>query len=102
MVVRKAARMAQQMKAPILGMVENMSYITCPKCEEKIEVFGPSQVLHTTAQLGVPLLGRLPLDPELARRCDAGEIEEYAAELFEPIAEKVAAQVPTTKTVPIF
>jgi Mrp family chromosome partitioning ATPase len=102
MVVRKAARMAQQMKAPILGMVENMSYITCPKCEEKIEVFGPSQALHTTAQLGVPLLGRLPLDPELARRCDAGEIEEYGAELFEPIAEKVVAQVPTTKTVPIF
>jgi Mrp family chromosome partitioning ATPase len=102
MVVRKAARMAQQMKAPILGMVENMSYVTCPKCEEKIEVFGPSQAQHTTAQLGVPLLGSLPLDPELARRCDAGEIEGYGAELFEPIAEKVAAQVPTTKTVPIF
>jgi len=102
MVVRKAARMAQHMGAPILGVVENMSYITCPKCGEKIEVFGPSQVLHTTAQLGVPLLGRLPLDPELARRCDAGEIEEYGAELFEPIAEKVAERVPATKTVPIF
>jgi len=102
MVVRKAARMAQHMGAPILGVVENMSYITCPKCGEKIEVFGPSQVLHTTAELGVPLLGRLPLDPELARRCDAGEIEEYGAELFEPIAEKVAERVPATKTVPIF
>jgi Mrp family chromosome partitioning ATPase len=102
MVVRKAARMAQQMKAPILGVVENMSYITCPKCEEKIEVFGPSQAQHTTAQLGVPLLGSLPLDPELARRCDAGEIEGYGAELFEPIAEKVATRVPETRTVPIF
>ena len=102
MVVRKAARMAQQMGAPILGVVENMSSITCPKCGEKIEVFGPSQALHTTVQLGVPLLGRLPLDPELARRCDAGEIEEYGAELFKPIAEKVGDRVPATRTVPIF
>ena len=102
MVVRKAARMAQQMGAQILGVVENMSYITCPKCGEKIEVFGPSQALHTTAQLRVPLLGRLPLDPELARRCDAGEIEEYGAELFKPIAEKVTERVTATRTVPIF
>ena len=102
MVVRKAARMAHHMGAPILGVVENMSYITCPKCGEKIEVFGPSQALHTTGQLGVPLLGRLPLDPDLARRCDAGEIEAYAAELFEPIVERVTERVPTTKTTPIF
>jgi Mrp family chromosome partitioning ATPase len=102
MVVRKAARMAHHMGVPILGVVENMSYITCPKCGEKIEVFGPSQALHTTGQLGVPLLGRLPLDPELARRCDAGEIEAYTAELFEPIVERVTERVPTTKTAPIF
>ncbi len=102
MVVRKAARMAQHMKAPILGLVENMSYVTCPKCGEKIEVFGPSWAMETAMQLGVPLLGRLPLDPELARRCDAGEVETYAAELFEPIMEKVVARVPATKTVPLF
>jgi Mrp family chromosome partitioning ATPase len=102
MVVRKAARMAQHMKAPILGLVENMSYVTCPKCGAKIEVFGPSWAMETAMQLGVPLLGRLPLDPELARRCDAGEVETYAAELFEPITEKVVARVPATKTVPLF
>jgi Mrp family chromosome partitioning ATPase len=102
MVVRKAARMAHHMGAPILGVVENMSYITCPKCGEKIEVFGPSQALRTTGQLGVPLLGRLPLDPDLARRCDAGEIEAYTAELFEPIVGRVTERVPTTKTTPIF
>jgi Mrp family chromosome partitioning ATPase len=102
MVVRKAARMAQHMGAPILGLVENMSYITCPRCGERIEVFGPSQALRTTMQLGLSLLGRLPLDPELALRCDEGEIEQYAARLFEPIAEKVAEQVRTPKTVPIF
>jgi hypothetical protein len=93
--------MAQHMGVPILGMVENMSHVICPKCGEKIEVFGPSHALHTTTQLGLPLLGRLPLDPELARRCDGGEIEQYGAELFEPIAEKVVERVPATKTVPI-
>jgi len=100
MVVRKAARMAEHMGAPILGIVENMSHITCPKCGEKIEVFGPSQALNTTAQLGLPLLGRLPLDPELARRCDAGDIETYAAESFEPIAEDVSQRLAKTKRAP--
>ena len=102
MIVRKAARMAQQMKVPILGIVENMSTITCSKCGEQIEVFGPSRAQHTAAQLGLPLLGRLPRDPELAVRCDAGEIEDYAAELFESTAEKVIKQIPVSKTVPIF
>jgi Mrp family chromosome partitioning ATPase len=101
MVVRKAARMARHMGAPILGMVENMSYITCPKCGERIEVFGPSQSPRTAALLEVPLLGRLPLDPELARMSDAGEIEKYGAELFAPIADKVAEWVPATETVPV-
>jgi Mrp family chromosome partitioning ATPase len=93
MVVRKAARMAQHMGAPIVGVVENMSYITCPKCGERIEVFGPSQAQNTAVQLGLPLLGRLPLDPELARRCDAGEIEAYSAEAFKPIADDVAKRL---------
>jgi len=102
MVVRKAAGMARHMGAPILGLVENMSYVICPKCGEKIEVFGPTQAFHTALHLNVPLLGHLPLDPELARRCDAGEIEEYEAELFEPIAGQVTERVPRQKTTPIF
>ena len=102
MVVRKAARMAQHMGAPILGLVENMSYVTCPGCGEKIEVFGPSQAFRTALNIGASLLGQLPLDPELARRCDAGEIEGYAAESFEPITEQVTKRVPRQKTTPIF
>jgi len=101
MVVRKAARMAQQMGAPILGMVENMSHAICPRCGEKIEVFGPSQALRTALKMELALLGQLPLDPELARRCDAGEIEEYEAELFKPIAEKVMERVPAKRAVSI-
>jgi Mrp family chromosome partitioning ATPase len=102
MVVRKAARMAGHLNIPIVGLLENMSGVVCPKCGEQIEVFGPSQALPTANQLGVPLLGQLPLDPELARRCDAGEVEEYAAELFKPIAEQVLERMPAKKSVPIF
>ena len=66
-----------------------MSYLICPKCGERINVFGPSQAMRTVQVIGTPLLGRLALDPELAERCDAGEIEEYRAAAFEPIARKV-------------
>jgi Mrp family chromosome partitioning ATPase len=101
MVVRKAARMAWHLKVSIVGLVENMSYLTCPKCGEQIEIFGSSQAMHTAMQLGVPLLGRLPLDPELARRCDAGEIEEYTADVFEPVAAKIAERASARPSTPI-
>jgi Mrp family chromosome partitioning ATPase len=87
MVVRKAASMAQKMGAPIVGLVENMSYVICPQCGEQIRVFGPSGAMQTAARLGVPLLGQIPLDAELACRCDEGEIEKYEATCFEPIVK---------------
>lgn len=93
MVVRKAAGMAEQMKSPILGLIENMSYATCPDCGARIEVFGPSQASYSATELGVPLLGRIPLDPELSHHCDAGEIESYEGEAFEPIAEEVVQRL---------
>jgi Mrp family chromosome partitioning ATPase len=101
MVVAKAAHMARQMKAPILGLIENMSYLHCPRCSERIEVFGPSQAMKAALKMGVPLLGELPLDPELARQCDSGQIEAYAAESFQRIADAVEKGVPATKTKPI-
>ncbi len=102
MVVRKAAQLASALKVPIVGLIENMSYILCPDCARKVEVFGPSQAGATAAQLGVPLLGSLPLDPELAQRADAGEIESYAAEAFAPLAEAVWERIPAAKCTPIF
>ena len=93
MVVRKAARMAEQMKAPVLGLIENMSYATCPDCGARIEVFGPSQAAYTATELSVPLLGRIPLDSELSRNCDAGKIEDYEAEAFEPIADQLTERM---------
>ena len=102
MVVRKAAHMAQRMGAPILGLVENMSYAVCPKCGEEIYVFGPSQAMAVAQEFWTPVLGQLPLDPDLARCCDSGEIEAYAAESFAPIVDKVVESVPGRKTTPIF
>jgi Mrp family chromosome partitioning ATPase len=102
MVVRKAAKMAWQMRVPIVGLVENMSYAICPRCGARIEVFGPTQALHTATQLGVPLLGQLPLDAELARRCDEGEIEGYTMDVFEPVAEKITERASAQPSTPIF
>jgi Mrp family chromosome partitioning ATPase len=87
MVVRKAASMVQKMGAPIVGLVENMSYVVCPQCGQEIRVFGPSRAMQTAARLSVPLLGQLPLDAELACRCDEGEIETYDAGRFDRIVK---------------
>jgi ATP-binding protein involved in chromosome partitioning len=92
MVVRKAANMARQMQAPILGLIENMSYFVCPDTDKRYEIFGPSHAEQTAQQIGVPLLGRLPIDPEIAKLCDAGRVEEYHAEAFVPIAKDLAAR----------
>ncbi len=101
MVVRKAARMAAQLHVPIIGVVENMSYATCPNCGDRIDVFGPSRSEQMARRLNAPFLGRLPLDPELAERCDAGEIERYEAEAFLSIAEAVQERVPAVAREPL-
>jgi Mrp family chromosome partitioning ATPase len=102
MVVRKAAQMAVQLNIPLLGLVENMSYAACPKCGEQIEVFGPSQATQTARRIGAPLLGRLPIDPELAKHCDAGTIEDYPAETFKSIVGSLMLLMPETKVKPVF
>ncbi len=94
MVVRKAARMAQQMQMPILGLIENMSYFECPDTGNRYEIFGPSHAEETAGEIGVALLGRLPIDPEIARLCDEGRVEDYGAEAFVPIASELAEKVP--------
>ncbi len=94
MVVRKAANMAQQMETPILGLIENMSYFECPDTGKRHELFGPSHAEETARRIGVPFLGRLPIDPEIARLCDAGRIEEYTGEIFAPIAQELIRRTP--------
>jgi Mrp family chromosome partitioning ATPase len=102
MVVRKAAQMAQHLAVPILGLVENMSYAVCPGCGERLEVFGPSRAWAVALRLGIPLLGRIPLDPQLSIRCDAGQVEGYPAEGFVSIAEQITSRAPEARTTPLF
>ena len=89
MVVRKAANMASGLGVRLLGLVENMSYILCPECGARIDLFGASQAENTAQAIGIPLIGHLPLDPRLSVLCDQGAIEAYHAEEFEGIAERV-------------
>ena len=86
MVVRKAVRMAENMKVPILGVVENMSYFTCPETGQRHELFGPSRGDELAKAAGAPLLAKLPLDPAIATLCDAGRIEDYESEEINSLA----------------
>lgn len=76
MIVKKAVNMAGMMKIPVLGIVENMSYISCPDCGKKIEVFGASHVDEIAKEHGLEVLAKLPINPEFAALCDAGKIED--------------------------
>jgi Mrp family chromosome partitioning ATPase len=97
MVVRKAARMAQQMQTPILGLIENMSYFECPDTGKRYEIFGPSHAEETARTIGTPFLGRLPIDPEIAKLCDAGRLEEYSADAFVSIAKDLTKRTPEAR-----
>lgn len=91
MIVEKAVNMANMMDIPILGMVENMSYLRCPGCGKEIKVFGESHVEETAAEYGVPLIGRIPIDPEIASLCDKGRVEEIDGGYLDSFAEILKA-----------
>ena len=77
LIVLKSINMAKQMKVPILGLVENMSYYECPKCKEKIYPFGKSDIAGVVKEIDVELLAQLPIDSVFADLCDKGKIELY-------------------------
>ena len=87
MIVAKAVNMAEKMNVPILGIVENMSYIECPDCGKKISVFGESHVDEVAAKHGLPVLAKCPIDPQLAACSDAGMIEAYPGQYLEGAAD---------------
>jgi Mrp family chromosome partitioning ATPase len=97
MVVRKAAQMIEQVGVPILGLVENMSYFVCPDTGKQHEIFGHSQSESMAARLGVPFLGRLPIDPRIAGLCDGGKIENYPGDGFRLIAERITELAPVAR-----
>ena len=76
MIVMKAYKMAQMMSIPVLGIVENYSYLVCPDCGKKISVFGESHIDEIAAELGVPVLGKMPIHPEFASMVDQGKFAD--------------------------
>ena len=91
-IVAKAVKMASMMNVPVIGIVENMSYVECPDCGKHIHVFGISHLEEVAAEYGLKVLGRLPIAPKLAAQCDAGQIESFEGSWLEEAAEAVAAQ----------
>ena len=90
MIVSKAAHMADMMNVPVLGLVENMSFVKCPDCGKEINIFGESHIGEVAEKFGYPVLARIPLDPAVAALVDAGRVEQVqqnplseAAELIE-------------------
>ena len=95
MIVSKAVEMAKMMNVPVLGLVENMSYVTCPDCGREIHVFGESHIDEVAAKYALPVLGKLPMEPKLAAACDRGAIELFeggwldgAADLIESLPQR--------------
>jgi Mrp family chromosome partitioning ATPase len=94
MVVGKAINMAKTLSeqlaaVKILGLIENMSYAVCPHCGEKIEIFGKSKAQDAAKKAGIPFLGIVPIDPEIAKLSDEGKIEDYVNPLFEEVTRAV-------------
>ena len=89
MIVTKAVNMAKMMSVPVLGLVENYSYYQCPDCGAKYAIFGESHLDQVAAELGVPVLARLPIDPTVAAAFDAGKMEAVSPNYLEEVAAQL-------------
>jgi Mrp family chromosome partitioning ATPase len=90
MIVGKAIKMAALLKVPVVGLVENMTHVICPKCGERIELFGPEKGRNAARVQGLRVLASIPVDPALAGLCDRGELESYAHNPFDEGVELIA------------
>ena len=91
MIVAKAVKMANMMNVPILGIVENMSYIACPDCGKKISIFGESHVDEIAEKFQLPVLAKMPIDPQLAQKADSACIEDFEGDYLDNAADAVEA-----------
>lgn len=89
MIVKKAANMADMMKVPVLGLVENMSYVKCPDCGKELKIFGDSHIEQIADEFGYDLLAKMPIDTEVASYVDKGWIELTKADYLEAAAKKI-------------
>src|SRR5574344_818545 len=92
MIVTKAVKMANMMHIPVLGFVENYSYLRCPDCGKKISVFGESHLDETAAALGIKALAQVPIDPKLAAACDKGMIELFDGNWLNQLFSNIKTQ----------
>lgn len=95
MIVNKAVKMTKEMDIPVLGVVENMSYLVCPHCGERVEVFGKSQIHDIAKEQGLEVLAQLPIDANMAAQIDRGRVEDVPEGLID--AEKVVQSAATAK-----
>ncbi len=89
MVVEKAVNMAGIMNIPVLGLVENMSYLSCPDCGKKLEIFGHSKARGLAEEYGIPAIAKMPLDPTIATLADTGRIEDYDASALKDVFAQI-------------
>jgi len=94
MVVRKAVDMVRQLNVPVLGVIENMSYFECPDSGRRYEVFGPSHAEEVADAARAPVLARLPIDPDLSRLGDSGQIATYNGKLIDELGKAFEAECP--------
>ncbi len=85
MIVAKAVNMAKKMSIPIIGIVENMAYFQCDNCSKKHEIFGASNINKVSNEFGLPVIAKVPIDPQMSALCDAGKIENYQADWLDQL-----------------
>ena len=89
MVVEKALNMANAMQVNVIGLVENMSYVECPDCHKKIKIFGESHIDRIGEEFHLPVLAKMPIDPQLAQLCDEGKIEKAQTDYLTEACRKI-------------
>jgi Mrp family chromosome partitioning ATPase len=89
MIVSKAVKMANELKVPVLGLVENMSYVKCPKCGEIIKIYGESKTEEVAKSFGLEVLAKIPVDPKISAASDAGTIEFFDGSFLDDLAQKL-------------
>ncbi|MFA6424660.1 MAG: Mrp/NBP35 family ATP-binding protein [Phycisphaerae bacterium] len=93
MIVRKTISMAKEMKVPIIGIIENMSYLKCSRCSETLYPFGKSRLDEIAKKIGISVIGKLPIDSSISRFSDSGRIEEYDNAEIRNISSKIEAKL---------
>ncbi len=88
-IVEKAVKMAEMMGVPVLGVVENMSYFECPDCGKRHFIYGESRLEELAARHGISVTARLPIDPDIARASDAGDIEGIETNMLDAVLESI-------------